>query len=905
MLSIVVGSLLVLSLVLLGYVFYSSEKSKVSNTREQYAIKCLTAIVALVTLCLTSISSKQSIPDQIVGLISRILGAPVPDTPPAPLSEQVLMVIVVGFAITLIFKSHRSWQGAISADEENKRRMKQSTGLISQALDEVVRVVKVQPRRKLYEKERRVDPVVIPEEPNLVWHDHARELFELWAPSVSFGAAGLGGWHQREKVWSGRDKVLKKDIFVLCLIDFPSDGQIDIFKTFAANCSATAELYLIVQSVPSDFLLIDGRERYNGLVVLSEKFLYEHIVDFSDYFNDVVRRVEKDCFAESDLTIRDIYTPSSLSSDSVGKDVIADDFGGYLADWARRPPGKQVAIMGEYGQGKSTGALMYVYQSYKSQLQSSAGRVPILLELRGKSPANLAPPELLAAWAQQYQLQAAALMKLLIAGRLILIFEGFDEMANIASVEARVAHFRSLWQFAFQKSKIVFTGRRNLFFEDRELNVVFKGSQESVSGPLCDVLHLCAFDESKIKGSLRWVDEVTANEILSAARSSKQILDIVARPSLLYIVAKLWGEIRPLLLQGNISSAQVIDKFVMHSYSRQQMKESRLGFMVLTTTERRYFHEGLAAYMASRGRTNQVAPLDLQAAIQRLYKAYPHDCHISDNVVLETDRPPLKERFLRDEDAIEAILTDVRTHGILVNDLSQRGAFRFAHKSFYEMLAAKVQAYSTLDIEKMFYRSIKEAMDGEIELVRSSSPEIFGFFSELFIFHLRQRYSHREIIFSAFDLLVGANKPIAFSRWFRLILISAMHNRLVRRCVLVGTILGMLFLIFSSSDFGRSILGLSQSKAEWKASSSGFFIFSSLVSGLIFGFFSTSVSTKLASKSRLWVAVLLASDTSSGSEDSFDALHRIFGRRTAVDIILKTLEEYPLSLAYMTKATER
>jgi len=104
------------------------------------------------------------------------------------------------------------------------------------------------------------------------------------------------------------------------------------------------------------------------------------------------------------------------------------------------------------------------------------------MELRGKSPANLEPQELLGAWAQQYQLQASALMKLLIAGKLIIIFEGFDEMANISNAEARIAHFRSLWMFAFPKSKIIFTGRRNLFFEDKELHIVFKGTDDSVSG---------------------------------------------------------------------------------------------------------------------------------------------------------------------------------------------------------------------------------------------------------------------------------------------------------------------------------------------------------------------------------------------------------------------------------------
>jgi len=262
-------------------------------------------------------------------------------------------------------------------------------------------------------------------------------------------------------------------------------------------------------------------------------------------------------------------------------------------------------------------------------------------------------------------------MKLLIAGKLIIIFEGFDEMANISNAEARIAHFRSLWMFAFPKSKIIFTGRRNLFFEDKELHIVFKGTDDSVSGHLCEVVHLCPFDQLKIKQSLRWMDTCSAEEIIAAASTNIQILDIVSRPSLLYIVASLWSDMRQLFNQGGISSAQVIDKFVMHSYARQEMKERTLGFMKLTKTERRYFHEGIAVYMASTGSTNQITASDLAAAIQRLYKSYPENSHISDTVLSETDRPPLRSRLPESEETIEMILTDVRTHGILVNDLGK------------------------------------------------------------------------------------------------------------------------------------------------------------------------------------------------------------------------------------------
>ncbi|QTD34656.1 NACHT domain-containing protein [Pseudomonas fluorescens] len=895
MLATILAVLLFASLALLGYLYFSASKSE-ENTREQYAFKCLGAIVTLAALCITTISSKQSIMDQMLALGARLVGSPISDAPPVPISEHILLFIVFLVVVVFVWASHESWEGKISVDEEERRRMKRSTGLFFQAADEISRLVQRKPERKVYVVDKRVDPVAIPNEPNLVWHDQSRELFELWMPTSIFNRDSPVAWNQREKCWHGRDRATKKEVFLLCDDVHFDSKRIDAFKAYVRSVtSESALLYVIVKQYPIGLQLLDGYAVQGEVTWVSEEFLFERIVDFSDYCRDVFRRVEKDTFADSDRVIKDIYTPSSLSCEANGSKVVSTDFGGYLSEWAKRPAGKQIAVMGEYGQGKSTGALMYVYDAFNSNFESSGGRIPVLIELRGKSPANLSPAELLGAWGQQYQLQASALMKLLIAGRLIVIFEGFDEMANIASSEIRMAHFRSLWRFSYPKSKIVFTGRRNLFFEDSELHVVFRGTAERASGPLCEILHLCPFDSEKINLSLRWLPSIDAEEIVEAAHSNPQIFDIVSRPALLYIVASLWEEMRALLKQDGVASAQVIDRFVMHSYARQEAKESELGFMRLTKTERRYFHEGVAVYMASKGSTNQVTAPDLRAAIERLYKSYPERAHISELIMGETDRPPLRVRFPEDDNTIEAVLADVRTHGILVNDLGQRGAFRFAHKSFYEMLAAKAQAYSLLDREPMFYRSIKHAMDGEVESVSTKTPEMLNFLSEFIVFHLRQLHGASGVALPAFDIIVGVRRPVLFFRRFKLIIIALLHNRYFRRCSLgvMGAAVALTFL--ASTEFGRSLLGLSlkidntnEVGFSWKGALS--FILSS--TGFIFLWYYMYASTIILQKSRLWVAVLVSADNSTHSVSGLTEIINIFGKSTAQDIVLKAGGQY-------------
>jgi hypothetical protein len=204
---------------------------------------------------------------------------------------------------------------------------------------------------------------------------------------------------------------------------------------------------------------------------------------------------------------------------------------------------------------------------------------------------------------------------------------------------------------------------------------------------------------------------------------------------------------------GRVMSAQVIDRFVAHSYERQAEKEKKLGFMTLTTTERRYFHEGLAVFMAIKGTTNQITGTDMEAVVERLYKSYPDNSHIVPDIIMERDYAPLKRRLADPDSAIETIATDVRTHGILVDDPARPGAFRFAHKSFYELLYAKSFACDLLDVEPTIYKAIRTAMDGSMGQI-SQTGQIIRFFAEVLVDKFPDK-STGEFSYDVLNMLIG------------------------------------------------------------------------------------------------------------------------------------------------------
>jgi len=163
-------------------------------------------------------------------------------------------------------------------------------------------------------------------------------------------------------------------------------------------------------------------------------------------------------------------------------------------------------------------------------------------------------------------------MQLIAAGRVLLIFEGFDEMAHASLYEERLEHFRVLWQFAYDRTKILFTGRPNFFLDDGEMRSAlgiapkeFGGFQQRIGNdPYCEFVRLRPFTVDQIRASLeRWAEPDVVEQITKMASAGGQAAEIVSRPSLLYIVALLWKSENFETSPSQITSAEVIGQFIL------------------------------------------------------------------------------------------------------------------------------------------------------------------------------------------------------------------------------------------------------------------------------------------------------------------------------------------------------
>jgi len=175
-----------------------------------------------------------------------------------------------------------------------------------------------------------------------------------------------------------------------------------------ANANKQKDIELILALKNGDMEDTKQFEDYS-LQYTNEAELLKDLVDFSDYFTDIRYRVERAKLVDSDFTLKDTYTPSFYCLEEDGepqKNTLKEFILNWLQDHTRR----QLAVLGEYGQGKSTASLLLSYNLIKQAETDPTTRIPILIELRGKTLRTMQPEELLATWAYRYRIDAHALL---------------------------------------------------------------------------------------------------------------------------------------------------------------------------------------------------------------------------------------------------------------------------------------------------------------------------------------------------------------------------------------------------------------------------------------------------------------------------------------------------------------
>lgn len=654
-------------------------------TRERFAFGAAGLIASLITISITSVLSSTLPLIPIVNAVSLYMNLPL------SIPERLLTLPEMFFIVTLILllirflqNVHNKWVGPVTLADHERRRRSQPNGILICAKEELHRTLKRLPEQ-VWEPTAGNSPI---EElgaagDSLAWFQQAAELMALSSSSIRIDMKS--GWNDRPGYWIGTSF---NERFVLIVIpvagDTPIGAVLDTLNHVTMlHGDSDLDIHIAVRGCDSSHL----RDLSGSVSIHTEQDLLRDLVDWSDYFTDIRQRFAKQILPESHLTLNDVYVHPKVGR--IGRDHSSYDLEEMIQEWLTETSCRQLALLGEYGMGKSTSALAIAYRLIENQ---GAERIPILIELRGKSPRNLQPLELLGSWCSPYRISPRALMRLHSAGKLVFIFEGFDEMSLVGDQKMRLDHFASLWLFCFVNSKILITGRPNFFLDEQEMRIALGLTEPRLDRAYCEALRLCPFDIDQISASLSKHSDTVRTQIVAAAVRNSQFHDLVSRPSILHVAAAFWEKERLEERADRLNASDLMGLFVRSSYRRQGAKEDRQSaeFMMLTETEREFFMTGIAAYMYSRRLPNQVSSRELSSAIEGLIEIIPESLVNERGSMAGRAMLPLRERISRSEYGAEQVKVDVRTCGLIVDDPGTPGTFRFGHKSICEFLFASL-----------------------------------------------------------------------------------------------------------------------------------------------------------------------------------------------------------------------
>ncbi|MEK7990879.1 MAG: NACHT domain-containing protein, partial [Thiotrichaceae bacterium] len=444
----------------LGFAAYFWYKAQ-SYTRERFAFAILSFISSVAVLLITIALTQQSPFNIFFSISNQFLGTSFELVTVPLASLGIVAAILSVFCLTLVL-IHKNWRGQISQHHHEALQSREPINLFK---DSYLVLTKDESLEQYNPEQDDFDVVSSePEKAQIVWKEHARELLSLRYPRKY----QFEQWHEDGKYWRGKLQDEEKILIVACWQDLPANNEI---KGFLQTITDDAEVIIVVREGDFDKPRKLDNRRFRQI---SESKLLDSLIDISDYFRQIEQEVTQP-LKFTNLSLQDMYTISYFYKWNGNHCYGGGNIEAYIEQWLNESSLRQLSVLGHYGMGKTSLSNMLTYKLLQRYQQGEQVRIPILIRLRGKTLRTLSKEQVLDLFAGQYKVSRDALLKLLVAGRLLLIFEGFDELDLIGDKDMRRQHFKPLWDLSnYAQAKTLITGRPNFFFDDDELKAALR-----------------------------------------------------------------------------------------------------------------------------------------------------------------------------------------------------------------------------------------------------------------------------------------------------------------------------------------------------------------------------------------------------------------------------------------------
>jgi predicted NACHT family NTPase len=227
---------------------------------------------------------------------------------------------------------------------------------------------------------------------------------------------------------------------------------------------------------------------------------------------------------------------------------------GYIDLWLDDPAKEHISVLGEFGTGKTWFAFHYASQALKRYREAQQRgverpRLPLVIPLRDYAKAVSVESLFSEFFFRKHEVPIpgySAFEQLNRMGKLLLIFDGFDEMAARVDRQDMINNFWELAKVVVPGAKVILTCRTEHFPEAQEgralLNAELQASTQNLTGetPQFEVLELEKFTDEQIRQVMGLQAEAgTVEQVLS----NPQLLDLARRPVMTELILEALPDI--------------------------------------------------------------------------------------------------------------------------------------------------------------------------------------------------------------------------------------------------------------------------------------------------------------------------------------------------------------------------
>ncbi|HEY9630651.1 MAG TPA: pentapeptide repeat-containing protein [Coleofasciculaceae cyanobacterium] len=328
----------------------------------------------------------------------------------------------------------------------------------------------------------------------------------------------------------------------------------------AVDEQKTKEGWLVAARRISSAACDATNEKDNKDVIFCYTFdqLLDQDADFNKYLDWLEAEVKRKGIDRMYVPLactKDEFDPITKEKIGVSKyDSDNDWVEGYINRWLDDPSKEHVSILGEFGTGKTWLTLHYAWKALQKYRTAKDGgierpRIPLVIPLRDYAKAVSVESLFSEFFFRKYEIPLpgySVFEQLNRMGKFLLIFDGFDEMADRVDNQKMINNFWELARVVVPGSKAILTCRTEHFPEAKEgralLNAELKASIAALTGepPQFEVLELEKFNDEQIRQVLSFRAGIsTVEEIMG----NPQLLDLARRPVMTELILEALPEI--------------------------------------------------------------------------------------------------------------------------------------------------------------------------------------------------------------------------------------------------------------------------------------------------------------------------------------------------------------------------